>query len=100
MAILFSFPLAGRSYIELPKTNCISISVFGFEDKEKYPIYMSKKYFEDKHDDFLWKRKEGERHHVLIKDFNTFMYDHCERMEENTFWRKLHCGRKHFFVNV
>ena len=30
-------------------------------------------------------RKEGERHHVLIKDFNTFMYDHCGRMEENFF---------------
>ena len=53
MAILFSFPLAGRSYTKLPKANCISISVFGFEDKEKYPIYMSKKYFEEKHDDFL-----------------------------------------------
>ena len=27
--------------------------------------------------------EEGKRHHVLIKDFNTFMYDHT-----------LHCGKK------
>ena len=30
-------------------------------------------------------RKEGKKHHVLIKDLNTFMYDHT-----------LHRGRKHF----
>ena len=29
--------------------------------------------------------EEGKRHYVLIKDFNTFMYDHT-----------LHHGRKHF----
>ena len=29
--------------------------------------------------------EEATIHHVLIKDFNTFMYDHT-----------LHCGRKHF----
>ena len=30
-------------------------------------------------------QKEGKRHYVLIKDFNTFLYDHT-----------LHLGRKHF----
>ena len=29
--------------------------------------------------------EEGRRHYVLIKDFDTFLYDHT-----------LHCGRKHF----
>ena len=29
--------------------------------------------------------EEGKRHYVLIKDFNTFMYDHT-----------LHCGKKNF----
>ena len=29
--------------------------------------------------------EKGKRHNVLIKNFNTFMYDHT-----------LHCGRKHF----
>ena len=34
---------------------------------------------------YYWKEK-GKRHYVLIKDFNTFMYDHT-----------LHRGRKHFY---
>ena len=35
--------------------------------------------------DLLLIRKEGKRHYVLIKDFNTFMYDHT-----------LHRKRKRF----
>ena len=35
--------------------------------------------------DLLLKGEEGKRYYVLIKDFNTFMYD-----------RTFHCGRKHF----
>ena len=30
-------------------------------------------------------KEEGQKHHVLIKDFDTFIYDHT-----------LHRGRKHF----
>ena len=49
----------------------------------KYQIHVSKKFCEDKHADLLL-ISEGEKN-VLIKDFNTFMYDHT-----------LHHGRKHF----
>ena len=45
-----------------------------------------KKCCEDKHVDFLLIGKEGKRHYVLIKGFNTFTYDHT-----------LDCERKHFF---
>ena len=38
-----------------------------------------------KHVDLLLMGEEGKRHYVLIKYFNTFMYDHA-----------LHRGRKHF----
>ena len=96
MAILFSFPLAGRSYIELPKTNCISISVFGFEDKEKYPIYMSKKYFEEKHDDFLWigKKEKGTMFlskilihscMIIVEEWKKTIFEENYIVEENTF---------------
>ena len=27
--------------------------------------------------------EEGRRHYVLIKDFNTFLYDHTLHLEEN-----------------
>ena len=46
---------------------------------------MSKKCFEKKHVGLLLIGEEGKRHYVLIKDFNTFMYDHT-----------LHHEKKHF----
>ena len=59
-----------------------AFSVFGYENKEKHPIYVSKKCCEEKHVDLLLIGEEGKRH-VLIKDFNTFIYDHT-----------LHHGKK------
>ena len=70
----------------MEKNNSIVISVFGYENKEKHPVGVSKKCCEEKHVDLLLIEKEGKRHNILIKDFNTFMYDHT-----------LHRGRKHFF---
>ena len=46
---------------------------------------MCQKCFEKKHVDLLLIGEKGKRHYVLIKDFNTFIFDHT-----------LHCGRKHF----
>ena len=77
------FPVKIR---DIHKKNPISISVFGYENKEKHPIYVLKEICKEKHNDLLLIGEEGKRHHVLIKDFNTFMYDH-----------PLHHGRKHFF---
>ena len=65
--------------------NSIGISVFSHENKEKHTIYISQKCCEEKHADLLLIGEEGKRHNVLIKDFNTFMYDHT-----------LHRERKHF----
>ena len=36
------FPIKIRDICEIEKRNCISISVFDHENKEKYPIYVSK----------------------------------------------------------
>ena len=70
---------------KIEKKTPIGISVFGYENKEKHPIYVSKKCCEEKHVDLLLMGEEGKRHYVLTKDFNTFMYNHA-----------LHRGRKHF----
>ena len=67
------------------KKNFIGISVFGYENKEKHPIYVSKGCCKEKHLDLLLIGEEGMRHYVIIKDFNTLMYYH-----------NLHCGKKHF----
>ena len=78
-------PVKIRDIHKNEKINSISISVFGSQNKEKRPIYVSKKCYKEKHDDPLFIGEEGRRHYVLIKDFNTFMFDHT-----------LHRGRKHF----
>ena len=51
---------------------------------KKYPIYVSKQCCKEKHVDLLL-IGEGEKKHILSKDFNSIMYDHS-----------LHRGRKHF----
>ena len=79
------FPAKIRDIHKIEKKNSIGISVFSYENREKYPINVSKKCCEEKHIDLLLTGEEGKRHYVLIKDFNTFMYDHT-----------LHHRRKHF----
>ena len=63
--------------------NSIGITVSRYENKEKYLIYVSKKYCEEKHVDLLLV-KEGEKN-VLIKDFNRFMNGHSLHHGENIF---------------
>ena len=70
------FPVKTRDILEIEKNNSICISVFGYENKEKNPIYVSNKCCEEKHVDSLLIGEEGKRHYVVIKDFSTFMYDH------------------------
>ena len=68
----------------MKKQNSIDITVFGYENKVKYAIYVPKIYFEDKHVDLLI--SEGEKKlYFLIQKLNTFIYDHT-----------LHHGKKHF----
>ena len=59
--------------------------VFGYENKEKHPICVSKKWCKEKHADLLLIGEEGKIHYVLNKGFNTFFYDHT-----------LHCKWKDF----
>ena len=43
--------------------------------------------YQKKHVDLLWIGEEGKRHYVLIKDFNTFMYNHTLPRGINHFCR-------------
>ena len=67
------------------KTDSIGISVFGYENKEKHPIYTSKQHCKGKNVDLLLVEEKDKRHYALIKKFNTFMYNHT-----------LHHGKKYF----
>ena len=66
------------------KKDAVSISVVDYKNQEKYPIYVSKKCFEEKHVDLLLIEEKDKKYYVLVKDFNTFLYDHT-----------LHCRRNH-----
>ena len=43
------FQVKIRDIYKIEQNNYIGISVFGYENKEKHPIYVSKKYCEEKH---------------------------------------------------
>ena len=64
-----------RDFLKTEKNNSIGISVFDYENKEKYPTDVSNNTFK-RHIDLLLIVEEGKRHCALIKCFNTCMYDH------------------------
>ena len=78
------FPVNVKHYNKIEKQNSINISVFGYEDKQPYPIYVSKEKYKD-HMELLMITENENKHYVLIKDFNKFMYNQTK-----------HEHRKHF----
>ena len=73
------FPVNVKQYNKIERQNNININVFGYEDKQPFPIYVSKEKFEDQINLLLITENEN-KHYVLIKDFNRFIYNQtkCE----------------------
>ena len=67
------FPFKVKDIHKIQKKNSIGISVFGYKNKIKNPIYISKKCYEDRHVYLSLIGKKHKNYYVLIKDFNTFM---------------------------
>ena len=84
---VINFPVKIRDIHEIEKNNSIGINVFGSENTEKHPIYVSKKICEEKHVDLLLIGEEEKRHFFLIKDLYTFMYDHTLHRVRKDFCR-------------
>ena len=78
------FPVTTKQYNKIEKQNEININVFGYENKQPYPIYVSKEKYED-HMELLLITENENKHYVLIKDFNRFMFQ-----------KTKHEHRKHF----
>ena len=78
------FPVGVKHYNKIEKQNSININVFGYENKEPYPIYVSKEKYEDHMELLLITRNEN-KHYVLIKDFNKFMYNQTKHKEKKHF---------------
>ena len=80
------FPVAVKDYSKLEWKNYININGFGYENKQFYPIYVSKEGNEDVLNLLLITKDE--KKHVLIKVFNSLM-----------FHKTKHEHRKHFCMH-
>ena len=82
-----SFPVSQKDYNKVERKNGIRVNIFGYENKQPYPIYVSKERFKEELN-LLLIEEDGNKHYVLIKDFNSFMVKHSK-----------HKGRKNFCMN-
>ena len=80
-----TFPVKVRDIHKIGKTKSSGMSVFVYENKEKHPINVSKKCCVKKHVDLLLIEEKEKRHFVLIKNFNTLMYNHTLHHGKNIF---------------
>ena len=77
------FPVTVKQYNKIENQNEININVFGYENKQPYPIFVSKEKYE-KHMELLLITENENKHYVLIKDFNRFMYNQTKHKEKKT----------------
>ena len=82
------FPVGVKHYNKIEKQNSININVFGYENKQPYPIYVSKEKYED-HMELLLVTEKENKHYVLINDFNRFMYNQTKHEHRKHFC--MHC---------
>ena len=82
------FPVTIKQLNKIEKQNEININVFGYEEKQPYPICISKEQYED-HMELLLITKDENKHYVLIKDFNKFMYNQTKHHDRKYFC--MHC---------
>ena len=78
------FPVSLKDYNKIEEQNNININVFGYENKQFYPIYVSKQKNEDILNLLLITEDEN-KHYVLIKDFNRMMYNKTKHKEKKHF---------------
>lgn len=78
------FPVSIKQYNNIEKQKIINVNVFGYEEKQFFPIYVSKEYFTNVLNLLLITKSE-KKHHVLIKDFNSLMYNKTEHKARKYF---------------
>ena len=82
------FPVSVKQYNKVETQNNININVFGYENKQTYPIYVSKEKFENVMNLLLISDDE-KNHYVYIKDFNRFMHHKTKSHQRKHFC--MHC---------
>ncbi|KAL9971514.1 hypothetical protein ACROYT_G017685 [Oculina patagonica] len=82
------FPVNIKQINKIEKQNKININAFGYENKQPYPIFVSKEKY-NKDMNLLLITENENKHYVLIKDFNKFMYNQTKHKERKHFC--MHC---------
>ena len=77
------FPVTTKQYNKIEKQNKININVFAYENKKPFPIYTSTEKFEDRME-LLFITENENKHYVLIKDFDRFMFNQTNIRIKNT----------------
>ena len=78
------FPVTVKQINIIEKQNNICINLFGYEEKQKFPIYISKEKYQD-HMELLLITEDESNHYVLIKDFNKFMFGQTKHEHKKYF---------------
>ena len=82
------YPVTINQINKIEKQLTININVFGYENKQVYPIYVPKEKCIH-HMELLVLTENDKTHYVLIKDFNKFMYNKTKHKERKHFC--MHC---------
>ena len=82
------FPVSIKQYNKIETQNSININVFGYENEQPYPIYISKEQFDDVLNLLLFSENEN-THYCLINDFNRFMFHQTNHKNKKHFC--MHC---------
>ena len=82
------FPVSVKHYNRVEKQNRIRINVFGYENKQPFPNYVSKERFDDCMNLLLISKVEN-KHYVLIMDFSKFMFKQTNHEHKKNFC--MHC---------
>ena len=68
------FPVMQNQYNKIEKQNSINVNVFGYEEKQPFPIYLSKEESNKDVLNLLLITDNDKQHYVYIKNFNRFMH--------------------------
>ena len=83
-----NFPITVKDYNKIELQNNININVFGYENKQPFPIFLSKEKFKNIMN-LLLITEDKKSHYVLIKDFNKSMYKQTKHKNKKHFC--MHC---------
>ena len=93
------FPVKAKHYNKIEVQNKIKINVFGYENKQFYPIYKSKNAEYEDEMNLLLIANDKTNHYVYIQDFNRIMYNKTKNKNKKHFCMScLQCFSSEYIV--